>query len=214
MGELVCSKRQVVFSCFFSCGWGSCAAGSVSFMMATSVTSPLCPFTALCCTVLLLWSFLYQRGCSPGSSVSSNIETWATTLNEVVREQGPPAGWNSSLTFSRHHPLLTPQLTSTSAPLLEEQRGRTPPLPFYLYFLLSFSAWIHPGPRKLPSYFTNALGKISLSRKSVITQELYFFFLSFTLFRVHRGGGGLEILKTPGRVCSDLFTKSSTFPLL
>ncbi len=58
-GRLVCSKRRVVFSCFFSCGWRSCAAGSVSFTTATSVTSPLCPFTALCCTVLLLWSFLY-----------------------------------------------------------------------------------------------------------------------------------------------------------
>lgn len=108
----------------------------------------------------------------------------------------------------------TPPTTTTTV--------ASPDLPSYLYFLLSFSAWIHPAPRKLPSYFTNALGGggIPLSRKSVITQELHFFFLSlsffvpFTLFHAHRVEAGLEILKTPGRVCSDLFTKSSTFPLL
>lgn len=98
--------------------------------------------------------------CSPGSGISTNMETWPTTVNEVIREQGPPADLNSSLTFSRHHPLLTPQLTSSSAPLLEEQRGRftphpppPPPFPFYLYFLLSFSAWIHPGPQEITILF-------------------------------------------------------------
>lgn len=145
-------------------------------------------------------------------------QTWKHGQQHSVRSSGSrdlllagTAVWPSADTT----PLLTPQLTSASAPLLEEQRGRhSPPFTFYLYFPLSFSAWVHPGPRKLPSYFTNAFGKISLSGKSVITQELYFYFLTFTLFHVHRGGWGLEILKTPGRVCSDLFTKSSTFPLL
>lgn len=80
---------------------------------------------------------------------SVNMETWPTTLSEVAGEQGPPADWNSSLTFSQHHPLLTPQLTSTSAPLLVEQKGRDSP------FNSVFSSFYHflPGYTLAPGNY-------------------------------------------------------------
>uniref|UniRef100_A0A8C2Z4V8 MyoD family inhibitor domain containing n=1 Tax=Cyclopterus lumpus TaxID=8103 RepID=A0A8C2Z4V8_CYCLU len=79
------------------------AAERVSFMMATtSVTSALSSSSA---------PFSNRKGAAHlAAAFAANMETWPTTLNEFIREQGPPAGCNSSLTFSRHHPLLTPQL--------------------------------------------------------------------------------------------------------
>lgn len=59
-----------------------CVAGGVRFPVVTFATS-----------VSLVFSLLQ-------SSISANMETWSATLGEVIREQAPPAGWNSSLTFS------------------------------------------------------------------------------------------------------------------
>ncbi|XP_008314046.1 myoD family inhibitor domain-containing protein isoform X2 [Cynoglossus semilaevis] len=56
--------------------------GGVRFPVVTFATS-----------VSLVFSLLQ-------SSISANMETWSATLGEVIREQAPPAGWNSSLTFS------------------------------------------------------------------------------------------------------------------
>lgn len=103
-------------------------------------------------------------------------------------------------------PPVNPSINLHVSPPAEGAQRKNPPpssllllIQFYLYFLLSFSAWIHPGPGKLPSYFTNALGKISLSRKSVITQELYFSILSFTFFHVHGGRQRVEKYKKNSR---------------
>lgn len=131
------SKSRLVCVVLFSFSW-MWAAERVSGHIC-NISPP--PPSQLCVAL----SFLYERGCSPGSSVSTNMETWPTTLSEVIGEQGPLAGWSSSLTFSRHHPLLTPQLTSTSAPLLEEQRGRPPPL--YILSLFPFIIFCLGTPR-------------------------------------------------------------------
>lgn len=77
----------------------------------------------------------------------ANMETLLTTLSEVIRGQGPPADWSSSLTFSWRNPLLTPQLTSTSAPLLEEQRGRPPPPYLFILYLFPFIIFCLGTPR-------------------------------------------------------------------
>lgn len=180
MGDLCVLNTRLYFLVFSLLNE---AATSVSIMMPTCVTSApsqLCAAPPPPPPPLLL-PLLESRLCSPGSSVRTNMETWPTTLDEFIREQGPPAGWNSSLTFSRHHPLLTPQLTSTSAPLLQEQRGRDPPfhsifISFY-HFLPGYT--LAPGNYHLISLMR--WGKISLSRKSVITQELYFFFIFLSL---------------------------------
>lgn len=126
--------------CFPSHGWGSC----VESLMGHG--GPICNLSPQLCDAPSSGPSL--RGCSPGSSVGANMETWLTTLtSEVVRGQGPPAGWSSSLTFNRRNPLLTPQLTSTSAPLLEEQRGRPPPPYLFILYLFPFIIFCLGTPR-------------------------------------------------------------------
>lgn len=45
----------------------------------------------------------------------------SATLREVMEQQGPPARWSNRVTFSQRYPLLAPQLTSTSAPPMQEK---------------------------------------------------------------------------------------------
>lgn len=78
-------------------------------------------------------------------------EQHSTTLSEVMEEQGPPAGWSNSVTFSQRYPLLTPQLTSTSAPLMQERSG-TPPLPSVCSIFISFYHFL-PGYTQVPGNY-------------------------------------------------------------
>lgn len=90
-------------------------------------------------------------------------------------------------------PHVNPSINPHANPSAREAEWKCSRRRFYLYFL-SFYAWIHPDPEKLPSYFTNALGKILLSLKSVITKGVVLFSF-FTFYCIYRGTGRQEIFE-------------------
>lgn len=136
---------------------------SILFLMVTpvSVLRPL----------LSLWSEVVSLPCKRvlTSRSSINMDTWPATFSGVISQHEPAAGWDSSLTFIQHCLLTTPSINLCAISSAGGAERRVP-FPFSLYFLSSFYAWIRCDPRKLPSYFTNALGKILLSLNSVIMQ--------------------------------------------